>query len=113
MHRFGRLPGLTDEDRDPAPGLHHLKSTLIGKIIAKIDGQRCRWICVLQVGDSLKIGQLGGKLGSAIIDDMTPTAIQLREVQLTLAPPNKLDLTVVLALPRPKGAWSTKICVLC
>ena len=56
----------------------------------------------LQVGDSLKIGQLGGKLGSAIIDDMTPTAIQLREVQLTLAPPNKLDLTVVLALPRPK-----------
>ena len=29
----------------------------------------------LQVGDSLKIGQLGGKLGSAIIDDMTPTAI--------------------------------------
>ncbi|WP_025647104.1 MULTISPECIES: 16S rRNA (uracil(1498)-N(3))-methyltransferase [unclassified Psychrobacter] len=56
----------------------------------------------LQVGDSLKIGQLGGKLGSAIIDDMTPTVIQLREVQLTLAPPNKLDLTVVLALPRPK-----------
>jgi len=56
----------------------------------------------LQVGDSLKIGQLGGKLGSAIIDDMTPTAIQLREVQLTLTPPNKLDLTVVLALPRPK-----------
>ncbi|WP_300394424.1 16S rRNA (uracil(1498)-N(3))-methyltransferase [uncultured Psychrobacter sp.] len=61
-----------------------------------------RKVLGLQVGDSLKIGQLGGKLGSAIIDDMTPTAIQLREVQLTLAPPNKLDLTVVLALPRPK-----------
>ena len=60
----------------------------------------------LQVGDSLKIGQLGGKLGSAIIDDMTPTAIQLREVQLTLAPPNKLD-----AIPEPPP--SIAICSPC
>ncbi|MGM8884894.1 16S rRNA (uracil(1498)-N(3))-methyltransferase [Psychrobacter sp. 1U2] len=56
----------------------------------------------LKVGDGLKIGQLGGKLGSAIIDNITPTVIHLREVKLTLAPPAKLDLTVILALPRPK-----------
>ncbi|MGM8871692.1 16S rRNA (uracil(1498)-N(3))-methyltransferase [Psychrobacter sp. 2Y5] len=56
----------------------------------------------LKVGDTIKIGQLGGKLGSAIIDDITPTVIQLREVELALAPPAKLDLTVILALPRPK-----------
>lgn len=55
-----------------------------------------------KVGDTLKIGQLGGHLGTAIIDDMTFDHIQLREVQLTIAPPPKLDLTVVLALPRPK-----------
>ncbi len=56
----------------------------------------------LQVGDSLKIGQLGGKLGSAIIDKKTSECIELREVQLNTAPPDKLDLTVILALPRPK-----------
>lgn len=56
----------------------------------------------LKVGDSLKIGQLGGYLGTAIIDSITADIIQLREVRLTLPPPTKLDITVVLALPRPK-----------
>lgn len=55
-----------------------------------------------QVGDTLKIGMLGGNLGTAIIDTMTNGNIQLREVQLTIPPPAKLDVTVVLALPRPK-----------
>lgn len=56
----------------------------------------------LQAGDNLKIGQIGGKLGSAVIDKVTPDAIQLREVQLNITPPSKLDITVILALPRPK-----------
>lgn len=56
----------------------------------------------LQVGDSLKIGQIGGKLGSATIDKITLNAIELREVQLYIDPPSKLDLSVILALPRPK-----------
>ncbi len=55
-----------------------------------------------QVGDSLKIGMLGGQLGTAIIDTITNSNIQLREVHLTTLPPTKLDVTVVLALPRPK-----------
>lgn len=54
------------------------------------------------VGDTLKIGQLGGNLGTAIIDEMTADYVQLRDVQLTHAPPPKLDITVILALPRPK-----------
>lgn len=56
----------------------------------------------LQLGDTLKIGQLGGNLGTAIINEMTPNNIQLADVQLDTAPPPKLDVTVVLALPRPK-----------
>lgn len=56
----------------------------------------------LQLGDTLKIGQLGGHLGTAIINEMTPNNIQLADVQLDTAPPPKLDVTVVLALPRPK-----------
>lgn len=55
-----------------------------------------------KVGDTLKIGQLGGKLGSAIIEDIASNSIQLGNVCLTSNPPPKLNLTVVLALPRPK-----------
>lgn len=56
----------------------------------------------LQLGDTLKIGQLGGHLGTAVINEMTPNNIQLADVQLDTAPPPKLDVIVVLALPRPK-----------
>lgn len=55
-----------------------------------------------KVGDTLKIGQLGGNLGTAVITDITATQIQLADVELTSAPPAKLDVTVILALPRPK-----------
>lgn len=55
-----------------------------------------------KVGDTLKIGQLEGNLGTAVIADMTPERIDLCEVSLVTVPPPKLDLTVVLALPRPK-----------
>ena len=55
-----------------------------------------------QVGDRLKIGQLGGKLGSASIKTITSDSIQLSDIQLNNNPPAKLNLIVVLALPRPK-----------
>lgn len=55
-----------------------------------------------QVGDTIKIGQLGGNLGTAIIEQMAADSIQLCDVQLNTAPPAKLEVTVVLALPRPK-----------
>lgn len=59
-------------------------------------------VLAAKVGDTLKIGQLGGNLGTAMIADMTADGIQLCDVQLSFAPPAKLDLTVILALPRPK-----------
>ena len=55
-----------------------------------------------QIGDTLKIGELGAKLGTAIIDSMAEDKIQLKQVVLNTAPPAKLDVTVILALPRPK-----------
>jgi len=55
-----------------------------------------------KVGDTLKIGQIGGNLGTAVIEDITSNSIQLSNVQLNTVPPAKLDLTVILALPRPK-----------
>lgn len=59
-------------------------------------------VLALQVGDTLKIGQYGGYLGTGVIECITPERIELNAVQLTLAPPPKLDVTVILALPRPK-----------
>lgn len=53
------------------------------------------------VGDVLKVGQIGGLLGTAIIRQIDDVVV-LDDVHLTKKSPDKLDLTVVLALPRPK-----------
>ncbi|MDO5770272.1 MAG: RsmE family RNA methyltransferase [Psychrobacter sp.] len=55
-----------------------------------------------KAGDRLKVAQRHGNLGSALIDNITAEAIYLSDIQLSLAPPAKLGLTVILALPRPK-----------
>jgi len=55
-----------------------------------------------KVGDSLTIGEIGGNIGKATIAQINNNEILLRDVTLSKKPPAKLDLTVVLALPRPK-----------
>ncbi|HIQ47905.1 MAG TPA: 16S rRNA (uracil(1498)-N(3))-methyltransferase [Sulfurovum sp.] len=55
-----------------------------------------------KVGDSLSIGEMGGNIGKATIAGITHNEVLLRDVILDKKPPAKLDLTVVLALPRPK-----------
>lgn len=53
-------------------------------------------------GDSIKVGSLLGNLGTAVIESMSATRVVLTDINLNKSPPEKLDLTVVLALPRPK-----------
>lgn len=53
------------------------------------------------VGDSLRVGQLGGWCGQALIEASTADRVQLR-VQLTEPPPHRHRYDLVLALPRPK-----------
>jgi len=55
-----------------------------------------------RVGDSLKVGELGGKIGRATIEKISKDKIFLKDIILDKTPPPKLDLTIVLALPRPK-----------
>ena len=55
-----------------------------------------------KVGDSLTIGEMGGNLGKATIAEINENEVLLADVTLDKKPPAKLDLTVVLALPRPK-----------
>ena len=56
----------------------------------------------LQVGDSLKVGSLFGGIGTAIIEAVSDKQLLLTDISLDTSPPDKLDLTIVLALPRPK-----------
>lgn len=55
-----------------------------------------------QVGDTLKIGELGGYLGVGQIASLSDKAVQLAHVRLDTPPPPKKNLTIILALPRPK-----------
>ena len=53
-------------------------------------------------GDSLTIGEIGGKIGKATVAKITDNEVYLNDIVLDKNPPKKLDLTIVLALPRPK-----------
>jgi len=52
-------------------------------------------------GDQLRVGQIGGNLGTARVR-IRAAFVELTEVELDHAPPRPLPLTLVLALPRPK-----------
>lgn len=61
----------------------------------------------LQVGDSIKVGLRDGFKGTATVQAIHQagsqlTGLQLADVQLTVAPPAKLPLCLIVALPRPK-----------
>ncbi len=77
-------------------------STDKAKIDAMAQVNHVNKVLGAKVGDTLKIGQLGGHLGTATIESIAPDRIQLCNVQLDAIPPAKPDVTVVLALPRPK-----------
>ena len=55
-----------------------------------------------KAGDTLTVGEIGGNIGKATIARMDRGEVVLTDVVLDQKPPAKLDLTVVLALPRPK-----------
>jgi RsmE family RNA methyltransferase len=53
------------------------------------------------VGESVRVGEVGGLMGSAKILEIDPGYALLR-INLDQSPPPKLPLLLVLALPRPK-----------
>ena len=54
-----------------------------------------------QVGDSVRVGEINGQVGTANILALSDNAALLSDT-LTEAPPEKLPVSVILALPRPK-----------
>lgn len=55
----------------------------------------------LQVGDSTRIGELNGMMGSGIITQLDNQSATI-ELNLDMPPPPPLPSTLILALPRPK-----------
>ncbi len=55
-----------------------------------------------KVGDSLTIAEMDGKIGKAKIAQINHNEIVLSDIVLDKQPPAKLDVTVILAMPRPK-----------
>ncbi|WP_437882526.1 16S rRNA (uracil(1498)-N(3))-methyltransferase [Pseudomonas sp. LRF_L74] len=55
----------------------------------------------LETGDSLRVGRLGGLMGSGELLALDARHAELR-VTFDQAPPAKLPITLLLALPRPK-----------
>lgn len=71
---------------------------------ARLAGRRARHaheVLKAQRGDRLRVGVVGGPLGSAEVVASGADALGLR-VTLGDAPPAKLPVTLMLALPRPK-----------
>jgi RsmE family RNA methyltransferase len=60
-----------------------------------------RTVLRARVGDSLRVGLLGGLCGQGWIEALEPDGVQLR-VALTDPPPSRHRFDLVLALPRPK-----------
>lgn len=70
----------------------------------RLEGRRLRHVLEVHraaLGDTLAVGRLGGLQGRGLITALEPERLDL-EVVLDQAPPPKLPLTLLLALPRPK-----------
>ncbi|WP_022963640.1 16S rRNA (uracil(1498)-N(3))-methyltransferase [Halopseudomonas pelagia] len=71
---------------------------------AQLRGRRLQHLLQVhqaQVGDSLKVGRLGGLMGQGQLVNLTDELAEVA-VQLDHSPPAKLPLTLLLAMPRPK-----------
>lgn len=76
----------------PEPGLAHLHGRRL---------QHVREVHRAAVGESLRVGMVGGAMGEARITALSATRMEL-QFHLQSPPPPKLPLILVVALPRPK-----------
>jgi len=70
----------------------------------RLAGRRLEHLCAVhraEVGDSLRVGLLGGKMGAGRVVSIDDQALEM-DVELDTEPPPKLPLTLIVALPRPK-----------
>lgn len=71
---------------------------------ARVCGERAREVCALhelKTGLNLKAGVLGGKLGTAIVEEIKESQISFRHT-FTKEPPGRPNISLVVAVPRPQ-----------
>lgn len=76
----------------------------VGADRVRLGGRRLKHLHEVQraeAGDRLRVGRMGGRMGEGRLLALDDGHAEL-QVELTQAPPAKLPLTLVLALPRPK-----------
>ena len=54
-----------------------------------------------KIGDFLKVGEINGKMGKGEVINISKFSVSLK-INLTTKPPEKLKITLIIALPRPK-----------
>lgn len=77
---------------------------LPGSARVRLAGRRLEHVRAVHraaVGDELRVGLLGGRIGSGRVLVLGPDALEM-EVRLDREPPAPLPVTLLLALPRPK-----------
>ena len=77
---------------------------LVTSRLARLTGRRLQHVREVhraQVGSELTVGLLGGAMGRGRVVQVDDAALEL-ELTLEQAPPPKLPLTLVVAVPRPK-----------
>lgn len=70
----------------------------------RLEGRRFGHIMAVhraEIGKTLKVGLLGGLMGQGVVTSLGEDFLELA-INLQEAPPKKLPLTLLLALPRPK-----------
>lgn len=76
----------------------------VGVDRAVLSGRRLKHLLEVHqanVGDQLRVGRLNGLMGQGVLLSLDQQHAEI-QVELTQAPPAKLPLTLILALPRPK-----------
>ncbi len=76
----------------------------IADTVAVLTGRRLRHVLDIhraRVGDTLRVGKLGGLIGEGRVRSLTTEMLEL-ETHLDQQPPVPLPISLLLALPRPK-----------
>ena len=82
-----------------------LEREQINNSLAIVSGEKARHIRTileLKVGDSLRVGIINGKIGKGEIIDIEEHEVKIL-IQCDTLPPDPLDVTIILAMPRPKA----------
>jgi RsmE family RNA methyltransferase len=72
----------------------------------ELQGRRARHVVDVlraQPGQQIRVGLLGGRLGSAVVASLSADRVVLDSIGLDTEPPAALPVTLCVALPRPKS----------